>query len=62
MGLGKTVDIIALFAYLEEYHQNKGPHLVVCPKSVLNNWYNEFTKWYPSINVKVLLGTMKERE
>lgn len=28
-----------------------GPHLIVCPASVLENWERELTKWCPSFNV-----------
>lgn len=42
MGLGKTIQTIAFFAYLTEYKKIKGPHLIVCPNSVVPNWYKEF--------------------
>jgi len=38
MGLGKTIQAIAYFGYLIQEFNVKGKHLVVCPKSVLNNW------------------------
>lgn len=39
MGLGKTIQTIALFAKLLE-SGIEGPHLVICPATVLNNWAN----------------------
>lgn len=39
MGLGKTIQSIAYMAYLKEENGIKGKHLIICPKSVLNNWY-----------------------
>ena len=38
MGLGKTIQAIAFMAYLKEENGIRGKHLVVCPKSVSNNW------------------------
>ena len=38
MGLGKTVQTIALFCYLMERKNNQGPFLCVVPLSTLNNW------------------------
>lgn len=38
MGLGKTIQAIAFMAYLREENGIRGKHLVVCPKSVSNNW------------------------
>lgn len=39
MGLGKTIQSIAYMAYLKEENGIKGKHLIICPKSVQNNWY-----------------------
>merc|ERR1712128_50996 len=38
-----------------------GPHLVIVPKSTLQNWKNEFTRWCPSLEVLVFNGTKQER-
>ena len=38
MGLGKTIQAIAFMAYLLEYRKDKGPHLVIVPKTVLMNF------------------------
>ena len=42
MGLGKTIQTIALFAYLKEFKKISGPHLIIAPKSTLGNWCAEF--------------------
>lgn len=47
MGLGKTIQTISLIAYLMEYKDVTGPHLIVAPKAVLPNWIHEFTTWAP---------------
>ena len=41
MGLGKTLQSISLILYLFKGKRYKGPVLVVCPLSVLNNWEEE---------------------
>jgi SWI/SNF-related matrix-associated actin-dependent regulator of chromatin subfamily A member 5 len=62
MGLGKTLQTISLFAYLEEHHGIKGPHLVICPLSVLSSWMGELARWLPTSTVIRLHGPMQERE
>lgn len=48
MGLGKTVQAIIFLSLLKHLDKDPGPHLVVCPASVLENWEREFKKWCPS--------------
>ncbi|KEG11953.1 putative transcription activator [Trypanosoma grayi] len=50
MGLGKTLQTIATLAYLKFTHGLPGPHLVVCPKSVMGNWYRELKQWCPALS------------
>jgi hypothetical protein len=60
MGLGKTLQTLAWLVWLrEESHQNaKGeaaaiaPSLVVCPKSVMDNWQAEAQRFTPGLRVK----------
>eukprot|EP00758_Cryptobia_borreli_P005328 Tbor_TRINITY_DN4843_c0_g1::TRINITY_DN4843_c0_g1_i1::g.1359::m.1359 len=51
MGLGKTFQTVATISYLKFTVGMPGPHLVVVPKSVLGNWFREFRKWCPALNV-----------
>lgn len=51
MGLGKTFQTIAAIAYLKFTVGMPGPHIVVCPKSVLGNWFREFKRWCPALSV-----------
>ncbi|QBM86583.1 SWI/SNF-related matrix-associated actin-dependent regulator of chromatin subfamily A member 5 [Metschnikowia aff. pulcherrima] len=62
MGLGKTLQTISFLGYLR-YHKNiKGPHIVITPKSTLDNWAREFHKWTPDVRILVLQGTKEERQ
>lgn len=55
MGLGKTLQTLSLIAYLAENHGAKGPHLLVCPLSVLSSWMTEIKRWLPSFVSPLLL-------
>ena len=44
MGLGKTLQSISLILYLLKGKDYKGPVVVVCPLSVLNNWEEELNR------------------
>ncbi|TVY94025.1 ISWI chromatin-remodeling complex ATPase, partial [Lachnellula willkommii] len=61
MGLGKTLQTIAFLGYLRHIMGITGPHLVIVPKSTLDNWKREFAKWTPEVNVLVLQGAKDER-
>ena len=61
MGLGKTIQTIAFLAYLLQFKDIRGPHLVVCPNSVLGNWKKEFNKWLPALNVIKLIPRQEVR-
>ncbi|MFN0126823.1 MAG: SNF2-related protein [Verrucomicrobiales bacterium] len=56
MGLGKTVQALAWLAWLREAGHLDGPTLVVCPKSVQENWRNEVGRFCPGLNVRVWSG------
>ncbi|KAF5385038.1 hypothetical protein D9615_000870 [Tricholomella constricta] len=61
MGLGKTLQTISFLSYLKHYRETSGPHLVVVPKSTLQNWQREFERWTPDVSVVILTGTPPER-
>ncbi|KAI1105334.1 SWI/SNF family of DNA-dependent ATPase [Jackrogersella minutella] len=61
MGLGKTLQTISFLGYLRHIMDIKGPHLIIVPKSTLDNWKREFAKWTPEVNVLVLQGAKEER-
>ncbi|KAH7339161.1 SNF2 family N-terminal domain-containing protein [Rhizoctonia solani] len=61
MGLGKTLQTISFLGYLKHIKDIPGPHLVVVPKSTLQNWAREFGHWVPDFRVCLLQGTKEER-
>jgi len=61
MGLGKTLQSISLLAYLHEVRGITGPHIVIVPKSVVNNWIRELKKWCPMLRPVKMLGDREER-
>uniref|UniRef100_A0A7S1KQX6 Uncharacterized protein n=1 Tax=Percolomonas cosmopolitus TaxID=63605 RepID=A0A7S1KQX6_9EUKA len=62
MGLGKTIQTISLIAYLQEFKNNEGPHLIIVPLGTLQNWANEFQRWAPHLTVVVYSGHSDERK
>ncbi|ORX54808.1 hypothetical protein BCR36DRAFT_282567, partial [Piromyces finnis] len=61
MGLGKTLQTISFLGFLKFHKNNRGPHLVIVPKSTLHNWVSEFNKWIPEFNVFMFHGNKEER-
>jgi hypothetical protein len=47
MGLGKTIQLIAHLLW----RGGEGPHLVVCPTSVVGNWEREIARFAPGLEV-----------
>ncbi|KAH3745100.1 snf2 family dna-dependent atpase [Pelomyxa schiedti] len=60
MGLGKTVQVIALLALLHE-NGDIGPHLIVVPATLISNWERELASWCPNLEVSTYYGLEKER-
>ncbi len=63
MGLGKSLQVIAFLASLKQNGagQGQGPHLIVCPLSVLGTWMDEFRHWCPSLRIVKFHGNVDER-
>ena len=53
MGLGKTLQSIALLGYIKIIKDEKAKHLIVVPKSCLQNWATELKRFVPELRVKV---------
>lgn len=62
MGLGKTLQTISFLGYLRYFKNINGPHIVITPKSTLDNWAREFARWTPDVKVLVLQGNKEERQ
>lgn len=58
MGLGKTLEILSLIISDEKAM----PTLIVCPTSLVYNWYNECSKWDKSLNAVIISGLAKNRQ
>jgi len=54
MGLGKTVQALAMMESLP------GPHMVVCPSSLVWNWCREAEKFVPGLKVLAIEGVGRE--
>lgn len=66
MGLGKTLQCITLVWTLLRQSPNCRPEIIkviiVCPSSLVKNWYNEFSKWLGArINCLAIDGNSKEQ-
>jgi hypothetical protein len=58
MGLGKTLQALAWLAWLRAQPEaGNRPNLVVCPKSVMDNWCAEAGRFLPGLRVKIWRGT-----
>ena len=58
MGLGKSLEIITLLKSC----RTKNPNIIVAPASLTYNWYNEFKKWTPNMEVMLISGNGQTRE
>ena len=47
MGLGKTAQLISYLGAIKLLDKDAGPHLVVVPASLLENWQRELPRWCP---------------
>ncbi|KAK2062434.1 SNF2 family domain-containing protein [Colletotrichum caudatum] len=54
MGLGKTVQAIAFVAALHYSKMLDKPVIVVVPATVMQQWVNEFHRWWPALRVSIL--------
>ncbi len=63
MGLGKTIQIIAFLSYLKEnFPNNPGSYLIICPTSILFNWQHELNKFAPELKVTIHHGPNRIRD
>lgn len=53
MGLGKTLQTLTWLMWLREQDKKAGPSLVVCPKSVMDNWHAEAQRFAKGLRTRV---------
>ena len=61
MGLGKTIQTLAFLSRLKAAGL-PGPHLVVTPLAVLQNWANELKRFTPGLSFVKIHGSASERD
>lgn len=59
MGIGKTIQIIALFE--DACNDPSKKSLVVCPASLILNWDSEIKKFTTDIKTHIIMGNQEER-
>ena len=60
MGLGKTLQLLSLIDWYDKnYPDNQNPYLIVAPVSLIENWEQEYEKFFadPRIPVRPLTGS-----
>jgi len=58
MGMGKTIQLIAYILHQREIAPDKSrPSLIICPMSVVGNWYRELQRFAPSLSVMIHHGS-----
>eukprot|EP00919_Chromeraceae_sp_WS-2016_P022640 GHVR01053757.1.p1 GENE.GHVR01053757.1~~GHVR01053757.1.p1 ORF type:complete len:443 (-),score=93.84 GHVR01053757.1:262-1590(-) len=62
MGLGKTLQVIALMNWACVHLRKRGPFLVICPLSVVSHWRDQLDKFWPSCVHIVYMGSAEERQ
>jgi SNF2 family DNA or RNA helicase len=61
MGLGKSIQAIALLLHERATAPDGGPTLLVCPTSVMGNWQRELARFAPTLRVRIHQGAERAR-
>ncbi|GAB66326.1 helicase [Plasmodium cynomolgi strain B] len=61
MGLGKTLQTISLLCYLRFNKNIKRKSIIICPRSTLDNWYQEIKKWCTEMKAFKYYGSKEQR-
>ena len=56
-GSCQAITFLALLAHLDK---DRGPHLVVAPASLLENWQREIARWCPSLRTILYHGSERK--
>src|SRR5262249_15129153 len=62
LGLGKTVELLALEAAHRAEHPDDPPTLLLCPMSLVGNWQRETARFAPALRVYAHHGQGRLRE
>ena len=62
MGLGKTLQALAMICYAKENGLRTGPFLVLAPTSVVGNWESECRRFAPHLSVCTITKSGHRRE
>ena len=54
MGLGKTLQLLYFIEWHAQFIENDKPYLIVAPVSLLENWQNEYQKFFSPLSLEVL--------
>lgn len=61
IGLGKTIQAIALMLRVKENSREHKTNLIVCPSSLCLNWQSEIRRFATSLKVITVIGTAAVR-
>lgn len=60
MGLGKTLQILYFIDWHSRKYANRKPYLIVAPISLLENWRNEYERFFMQPRMKINMLTSKD--
>jgi len=60
MGLGKTIQTLAMLQYFSNEGE-KRPVLLICPTSLLSNWWHEARRFVPELRILTHHGVQREK-
>lgn len=60
MGLGKTLQVLYFIDWHSRKHPNHKPYIVVAPVSLLENWENEYQRFFSSPKLEIVRLTSQD--
>ncbi|NQZ58277.1 MAG: SNF2 helicase associated domain-containing protein [Lentisphaeraceae bacterium] len=61
MGLGKTIQALSMISSVKKASDEDLPTLIVCPKSLIDNWCNEAARFVPELKVLQISGGSRDQ-